>query len=554
VSGAANQYVAALAARFARQRGGDERGKGRAVLPSARPIQAGRAAMKDIQNTLKERRAATLKGGGDARIEAQHKRGKLTARERIELLLDKGSFEEFDAFVQHRATGFGMDKQKIPGDGVVTGWGTVNGRQIFVFAKDFTVFGGSLSETHAQKIMKIQDMALKTRAPIVGLYDAGGARIQEGVAALGGYGEVFRRNVIASGVIPQISVIMGPCAGGDVYSPAMTDFIFMVKDTSYMFVTGPEVVKTVTNETVTAEELGGARVHTTRSSVADGAWDNDVETLLQIRRLLDFLPLSYEAGVPEWPSHDDIERIEPSLDSLVPSNPNKPYDIKELILKVADEGDFFEIQEAFAKNIVTGFGRVAGRTVGFVANQPMVLAGVLDSDASRKAARFVRFCDAFNIPLVTFVDVPGFLPGTAQEYGGLIKHGAKLLFAYSQCTVPLVTVITRKAYGGAYDVMASKHIGGDVNYAWPTAQIAVMGAKGAVEIIFREEARDSEKLAARTREYEERFLSPFVAAERGYIDEVIEPSETRRRVARALAMLRTKHAERPRKKHDNLPV
>jgi propionyl-CoA carboxylase beta chain len=334
----------------------------------------------------------------------------------------------------------------------------------------------------------------------------------------------------------------------------MTDFIFMVKDTSYMFVTGPDVVKTVTNETVTAEELGGARVHTTRSSVADGAWDNDVETLLQIRRLLDFLPLSYEAGVPEWPSHDDIERIEPSLDSLVPSNPNKPYDIKELISKVADEGDFFEIQEAFAKNIVTGFGRVAGRTVGFVANQPMVLAGVLDSDASRKAARFVRFCDAFNIPLVTFVDVPGFLPGTAQEYGGLIKHGAKLLFAYSQCTVPLVTVITRKAYGGAYDVMASKHIGGDVNYAWPTAQIAVMGAKGAVEIIFREEARDPEKLAARTREYEERFLSPFVAAERGYIDEVIEPSETRRRVARALAMLRTKHAERPRKKHDNLPV
>jgi propionyl-CoA carboxylase beta chain len=334
----------------------------------------------------------------------------------------------------------------------------------------------------------------------------------------------------------------------------MTDFIFMVKDTSYMFVTGPDVVKTVTNEEVSAEELGGARVHTTRSSVADGAFENDVETLLQIRRLLDFLPLSYESGVPEWPSHDDIERVEPSLDSLVPQNPNKPYDIKELILKVADEGDFFEIQEAFAKNIVTGFGRVAGRTVGFVANQPMVLAGVLDSDASRKAARFVRFCDAFNIPLVTFVDVPGFLPGTAQEYGGLIKHGAKLLFAYSQCTVPLVTVIVRKAYGGAYDVMASKHIGGDVNYAWPTAQIAVMGAKGAVEIIFRQDAGEPEKLAARTREYEERFLSPFVAAERGYIDDVIEPSETRRRIARALAMLRTKHAERPRKKHDNLPV
>ena len=462
--------------------------------------------MKDIQDKLKGRREAAHKGGGDARIEAQHKRGKLTARERIDLLMDKGSFEEFDAFVTHRGTDFGIDKTKIPGDGVVTGWGTVNGRQVFVFAKDFTVFGGSLSEAHAQKIMKIQDMALKTRAPIVGLYDAGGARIQEGVAALGGYGEVFKRNVIASGVIPQISVIMGPCAGGDVYSPAMTDFIFMVKETSNMFVTGPEVVKTVTNETVTAEELGGARVHTTRSGVADGAFENDVEALLQIRRLLDFLPLSYEAGVPEWPTHDDIERIEPSLDSLIPASPNQPYDIKELIAKVADEGDFFEIQEAFGKNIVTGFGRVAGRTVGFVANQPMVLAGVLDSDASRKAARFVRFCDAFNIPLVTFVDVPGFLPGTAQEYGGLIKNGAKLLFAYSQCTVPLVTVITRKAYGGAYDVMASKHIGGDVNYAWPTAQIAVMGAKGAVEIIFREEARDKDKLAARTQEYEERFL------------------------------------------------
>ena len=455
--------------------------------------------MKDIQDKLKGRREAAHKGGGDARIEAQHKRGKLTARERIDLLMDKGSFEEFDAFVTHRGTDFGMDKTKIPGDGVVTGWGTVNGRQVFVFAKDFTVFGGSLSEAHAQKIMKIQDMALKTRAPIVGLFDAGGARIQEGVAALGGYGEVFKRNVIASGVIPQISVIMGPCAGGDVYSPAMTDFIFMVKDTSYMFVTGPEVVKTVTNETVTAEELGGARVHTTRSGVADGAFENDVEALLQIRRLLDFLPSSYEAGVPEWPTHDDIERIEPSLDSLIPASPNQPYDIKELIAKVADEGDFFEIQEAFGKNIVTGFGRVAGRTVGFVANQPMVLAGVLDSDASRKAARFVRFCDAFNIPIVTFVDVPGFLPGTAQEYGGLIKHGAKLLFAYSQCTVPLVTVITRKAYGGAYDVMASKHIGGDVNYAWPTAQIAVMGAKGAVEIIFREESRDKDKIAARTR-------------------------------------------------------
>jgi propionyl-CoA carboxylase beta chain len=510
--------------------------------------------MKDILDKLEKRRAQARAGGGQARIAAQHKRGKLTARERIALLLDPGSFEEFDMFVEHRSSDFGMEKTKIPGDGVVTGWGTVNGRAVFVFSKDFTVFGGSLSETHAQKIMKVQDMALRARAPIIGLFDAGGARIQEGVAALGGYGEVFKRNVTASGVIPQISVIMGPCAGGDVYSPAMTDFIFMVKDTSYMFVTGPDVVKTVTNEVVTAEELGGASVHATRSSVADGAFDNDVECLLQMRRLIDFLPLNNEAGVPEWPSHDDPERVEDALDTLVPENPNKPYDIKELILKTVDEGDFFEIADAFARNIVTGFGRIGGRSVGFVANQPMVLAGVLDSDASRKAARFVRFCDAFNIPIVTFVDVPGFLPGTAQEYGGLIKHGAKLLFAYSQATVPLVTVIVRKAFGGAYDVMASKHVGGDVNYAWPTAQIAVMGAKGAVEIIFRADAGDPDKLAARTKEYEERFLSPFVAAERGYIDDVIMPHSTRRRIARALAMLRHKHVELPGRKHDNLPL
>jgi propionyl-CoA carboxylase beta chain len=416
------------------------------------------------------------------------------------------------------------------------------------------VFGGALSETHAQKIMKIQDMAMRARAPIVGLFDAGGARIQEGVASLGGYGEVFKRNVLASGVIPQISVIMGPCAGGDVYSPAMTDFIFMVRDTSYMFVTGPDVVKTVTNEIVTAEELGGASVHATKSSIADGAYDNDVECLLQMRRLIDFLPPNFSAGAPEWPSFDDVERTDASLDTLVPDNPNKPYDIKELIQKVVDEGDFFELSETFARNIVIGFGRIAGRTVGFVANQPMVLAGVLDSDASRKAARFVRFCDAFNIPIVTFVDVPGFLPGTAQEYGGLIKHGAKLLFAYSQATVPLVTVITRKAFGGAYDVMASKHIGGDVNYAWPTAQIAVMGAKGAVEIIFRADIGDAEKIAARTKEYEERFLSPFIAAERGYIDDVIMPSATRPRIARALAMLQGKTVEMPGRKHDNLPV
>ncbi|WP_074445577.1 acyl-CoA carboxylase subunit beta [Saliniramus fredricksonii] len=510
--------------------------------------------MKDMLDRLEERREQARAGGGEKRVAAQHKRGKLTARERIELLLDDGSFEEFDMFVQHQCADFGMQDQKIPGDGVVTGWGTVNGRTVFVFSKDFTVFGGSLSEAHARKIMKVQDMALRMRAPIIGLFDAGGARIQEGVAALGGYGEVFKRNVVASGVIPQISVIMGPCAGGDVYSPAMTDFIFMVRDTSYMFVTGPDVVKTVTNETVTAEELGGAKVHTTKSSVADGAYDNDLEALLQVRRLIDFLPANNLDGVPEWPSFDDPSREDPSLDTLVPDNPNMPYDIKELITKVVDEGDFFEIQESYAKNIVTGFARVEGRTVGIVANQPMVLAGVLDSDASRKAARFVRFCDAFSIPIITFEDVPGFLPGTSQEYGGLIKHGAKLLFAYSEATVPLVTVITRKAFGGAYDVMASKHVGGDVNYAWPSAQIAVMGAKGAVEIIFRADLDNPEKIAARTQEYEDRFMSPFVAAEKGYIDEVIMPRSTRRRLARALAMLREKETERPWKKHDNLPL
>ena len=510
--------------------------------------------MKEILTELERRRAVARLGGGEKRIEAQHKRGKLTARERIELLLDDGSFEEYDMFVEHRCTDFGMGVTKYPGDGVVTGWGTVNGRVVYLFAKDFTVFGGSLSEAHAQKIMKVQDMALKNRAPIVGLFDAGGARIQEGVAALGGYGEVFTRNVLASGVIPQISVIMGPCAGGDVYSPAMTDFIFMVRDTSYMFVTGPDVVKTVTNEEVTAEELGGASVHTTRSSIADRAFDNDVECLLQMRRLMDFLPANNKEAVPHLPTEDDIRRQEPSLDTLIPDNPNKPYDMKELILKVADEGDFFEIQDAFAKNIITGFARLGGSPVGIVANQPMVLAGVLDSDASRKAARFVRFCDCFNIPLVTFVDVPGFLPGTAQEYGGLIKHGAKLLFAYAEATVPKVTVITRKAYGGAYDVMSSKHIRGDVNYAWPTAEIAVMGAKGAAEILYRTELSDKDKIAARIEEYQDRFANPFIAAERGFIDEVIMPNNTRYRVTRALNMLRNKQQETPWKKHDNIPL
>jgi propionyl-CoA carboxylase beta chain len=510
--------------------------------------------MKEVLEELEVRRGRARAGGGPKRVLAQHARGKLTARERLDLLLDEGSFEEFDMYVEHGCTEFGMEETKVPGDGVVTGWGTINGRVTYVFAKDFTVFGGSLSEAHAKKMTKIQDMALQNRAPIIGLFDAGGARIQEGVAALGGYGEVFLRNVLASGVIPQISVIMGPCAGGDVYSPAMTDFIFMVKDTSYMFVTGPDVVKTVTKEEVTAEQLGGAIVHTTKSSIADGAYDNDVETLLQMRRLLDFLPSSNESGVPELPTRDPWDRCEHSLDTLIPDNPNKPYDIKELIHKVVDEGDFFEIQESFARNMVVGFARMEGRTIGIVANQPFMLAGVLDSDASRKAARFVRFCDCFNIPLVTFVDVPGFLPGTDQEYGGLIKHGAKLLFAFTEATVPKVTVITRKAYGGAYDVMSSKHIRGDVNYAWPTAEIAVMGAKGAVEILYRAELGDEAKIKKRIDEYQKRFANPFVAAERGYIDEVIMPHGTRKRIARALQMLRNKHVENPRKKHDNIPL
>jgi propionyl-CoA carboxylase beta chain len=510
--------------------------------------------MQETLEKLERRRAEARLGGGEKRIAAQHARGKLTARERVELLLDEGSFEEFDMFVEHRSNEFGMDKSRIPGDGVVTGWGTVNGRIIYVFAKDFTVFGGSLSESHARKITKIQDMALRNRAPIVGLFDAGGARIQEGVDALGGYGEVFQRNVLASGVIPQISVIMGPCAGGDVYSPAMTDFIFMVQGTSYMFVTGPDVVKTVTNETVSAEELGGAEVHTVRSSVADKAFANDVEALLQVRRFIDFLPASNRDPLPELPNFDECERIDMSLDTLIPANPSEPYDIKELIRKTVDEGNFFEIQEAHARNIVVGFARMGGRTVGIVANQPLVLAGVLDSDAGRKAARFVRFCDCFNIPIITFVDVPGFLPGTAQEYGGLIKHGAKLLFAYAEATVPKVTVITRKAYGGAYVVMASKHLRGDLNYAWPTAQIAVMGAKGAAEILYRGEQGDGDLIAGRVKDYEARFANPFVAAERGFLDEVIMPHATRLRLTRGLEMLRHKQLENPWKKHDNIPL
>ncbi|MEB2844353.1 methylmalonyl-CoA carboxyltransferase [Rhizobiales bacterium RZME27] len=510
--------------------------------------------MQIVLDELERRRAEARLGGGEKRIDAQHAKGKLTARERIEVLLDEGSFEEFDMYVTHRCTDFGMENQKIAGDGVVTGWGTINGRQVYVFSQDFTVLGGSLSETHAQKICKVMDMAVKVGAPIIGLNDSGGARIQEGVASLGGYAEVFRRNAEASGVIPQISVIMGPCAGGAVYSPAMTDFIFMVRDTSYMFVTGPDVVKTVTNEIVSAEDLGGARTHTQKSSVADAAFENDIEALEAVRQLLDFLPANNRSGVPTRPFHDDPNRVENRLDTLIPDSAAKPYDMKELILALADEGDFFEIQDAFAKNIITGFIRLEGQTVGVVANQPMVLAGCLDIDSSRKAARFVRFCDAFSIPLLTLVDVPGFLPGTAQEYGGVIKHGAKLLFAYSEATVPMVTLITRKAYGGAYDVMASKHIGADINYAWPTAEIAVMGAKGATEILYRSELGDAEKIAARTREYEERFANPFVAAERGFIDEVIMPHSSRRRIARAFASLRGKQVSTHWKKHDTIPL
>jgi propionyl-CoA carboxylase beta chain len=510
--------------------------------------------MKDILSELENRRNDARLGGGQRRIDAQHARGKLTARERIELLLDEGSFEEFDMFVSHRCTEFGMEKQKPAGDGVVTGWGTINGRMVYVFSQDFTVFGGSLSETHAQKICKIMDMAVQNGAPIVGINDSGGARIQEGVASLAGYAEVFQRNITASGVVPQISVIMGPCAGGAVYSPAMTDFIFMVKDTSYMFVTGPDVVKTVTNEVVTAEELGGASTHTKKSSVADAAFENDVEALAEVRRLVDFLPLNNREKPPVRPFFDDPHRIEDSLDTLVPDNPNTPYDMKELITKIADEGDFYEIQEDFAKNIITGFIRLEGQTVGVVANQPMVLAGCLDIDSSRKAARFVRFCDCFEIPILTLVDVPGFLPGTQQEYSGVIKHGAKLLYAYGEATVPKVTVITRKAYGGAYVVMASKHLRGDFNYAWPTAEIAVMGAKGATEIIHRADLHDAEKTSQHVADYEDRFANPFVAAERGFVDEVIMPHSTRRRVSRAFASLRGKQLKNPWKKHDNIPL
>ena len=510
--------------------------------------------MYDIIRQLEERRARARAGGGKARVKAQHDRGKLTARERLDLLLDPDSFEEWDMFVEHRSTEFNMDKNFVPGDGVVVGHGNINGRLVFVYSQDFTVFGGSLSETHAEKICKIMDQAIKVGAPIIGLNDSGGARIQEGVSSLAGYGEVFHRNVMASGVVPQISVVMGPCAGGAVYSPATTDYVFMVKDTSYMFVTGPDVVKAVTHEEVTQEELGGAITHSTKSGVADMAFETDVDALEQLRIFVDFIPSSNLERPPEIPTDDQANRQEPSLDTLIPEDPNAAYDVMELITKVVDENNFFELQPDYAKNIIVGYGRMDGATVGIVANQPTVLAGCLDINASVKAARFIRFCDCFNIPIIMLVDVPGFLPGTQQENGGLIRHGAKLLFAFAEATVPKVTIITRKAYGGAYIVMGSKHLCGDVNYAWPSAEIAVMGAKGAVEIIFRGDLNNEEKIKERELEYQQRFSNPFHVGTRGYIDDVIMPHNTRWRIIRSLRMLKNKKQELPWKKHGNIPL
>lgn len=507
-----------------------------------------------IIKELEIKREAARHGGGSNRIETQHSKGKLTARERLEVLLDPDSFEEYDMFVEHRCMNFGMEKNKIPGDGVVTGHGTINGRLVFVYSQDFTVLGGSLSENNAKKICKVQDMALKMGAPIIGLNDSGGARIQEGVDSLSGFAEIFQRNVLASGVIPQISVIMGPCAGGAVYSPALTDFTIMVRGSSYMFVTGPDVVKTVTHEEVTQEELGGADVHGKHTGVADMVYDNDIEALMQVRRLINYLPLSNREKPPHRPTEDPADRVEMALNSVVPDNANKPYDMFDVVKRVVDEGDLFEIQPDYAKNIIVGFGRMEGHTVGFVANQPMEMAGCLDIDASRKAARFVRFCDAFNIPLVTFVDVPGFLPGTSQEHNGIIRHGAKLLYAYAEATVPKITVITRKSYGGAYIVMGSKHLRNDINYAWPTSEIAVMGPEGAVEIIFRGKLNGKEEVDAAVESYRDNFASPFAAAARGYLDDVVRPQNTRWRICRALCMLREKKLENPWKKHDNLPL
>jgi propionyl-CoA carboxylase beta chain len=508
----------------------------------------------DVQKFLDQKRSNARLGGGNERIILQHKKGKLTARERIEVLLDPNSFEETGMFVEHRCNNFGMQDKMFPGDGVVTGHGTINGRLVFVYSQDFTVLGGSLGEYHAKKICSLIDTAIAVGAPVIGINDSGGARIQEGVDALGGYGELFHRNVLASGVIPQITLVMGPCAGGAVYSPALTDFIFMVKGSSYMFVTGPEVIKTVTGEEISQEKLGGARVHTTKSGVADLAFDNDIQTLLETRRFINFLPLSNRLPLPVRVSKDPADRVDMSLNTLVPLANNKPYDMKELVEKIVDEGDFFELQPDYAKNIIIGFGYMEGSPVGFVANQPLHLAGCLDIAASRKAARFIRFCDAFNIPVVTLVDVPGFLPGSEQEYSGIIKHGAKLLYAYAEATVPKITVITRKAYGGAYIVMNSKHLKGDINYAWVNSEIAVMGAEGAAEIIFKEECKDPELKQQKINEYKEKITSPFVAASRGYLDEIIKPQNTRWRICKALKYLRTKKVTTPWKKHDNLPM
>jgi len=507
---------------------------------------------------LKKYRTASRQGGGPERIDGQHKRGKLTARERLDLLLDKGSFREVDAFVVHRTNDFGLDEQKINSDSVVTGWGTIEGRLAYVFSQDFTVFGGSLGEVHAEKIIKIMEMAMKNGAPVIGLNDSGGARIQEGVVSLGGYADIFLRNTLASGVIPQISAIMGPCAGGAVYSPALTDFIFMVRNSSYMFVTGPDVVKTVTHEEVSFEDLGGASVHAEKSGVCHVAADSEADTLYLIRKMLSYIPQNNMEDAPFVPTNDDSFRMDDALDRIVPDDPGKPYDIKEVIGMVMDLGTFFEIHEGYAQNIVVGFARLGGHAVGIIANQPAVLAGVLDIDASEKAARFVRFCDSFNIPIVTFEDVPGFLPGTYQEHHGIIRSGAKLLYAYCEATVPKLTVITRKAYGGAYCVMSSKHIRGDVNLAWPSAEIAVMGPDGAVNIIFRKELADAKDPVTRkaelVQEYREKFANPFVAAERGYIDDVIMPRETRPRLINALEMLQNKRDANPAKKHGNIPL
>ena len=511
--------------------------------------------MNDLNKKLKAKKQKASLGGGKKRIDAQHAKGKLTARQRLDLLLDENSFEEWDIFVEHRNESSDSKKDAFPGDGVVTGYGLVHGRLVFVYSQDFTIFGGSLSEANAKKICKIMDHAIKVGAPIIGLNDSGGARIQEGVASLGGYADIFQRNVLSSGVIPQLSLIMGPCAGGAVYSPAITDFIAMVKNTSNMFVTGPNVVKTVTHESVTAEELGGSHTHATKSGVADFQCDNDAEAIILIKKLLSYLPSNNKEKPPVIKTSDQLDRQEKSLDSVIPLNPSTPYDMRDILVKILDDNDFFEVQNDFAKNIIIGFGRISGKTVGIVANQPKFLAGCLDIDASKKAARFIRFCDAFNIPILTFVDVPGFMPGLRQELGGIIKNGAKLLYAYAEATVAKITIITRKAYGGAYDVMSSKHLRGDVNLAWPTAEIAVMGAKGAVEILYKNEVKgDPYKMNELAQAYEEKFLNPFEAAKLGFLDDVIQPRETRKKIAKSLQMLENKTLKNPWRKHGNIPL